>query len=198
MKRLPKLEELDRLAQNNGKGFTRAVLEVWGVPWPPKSGWLKALRQEILSGAGDKIIREDKKAPRRPNGKKDREARRLARQQQSKTYAPTPNAPRSLKSFYASWEWRTLRLEVLKAQGHRCQACGAAPGDKTVSGAPVRIVVDHIKPISKFWELRLEVTNLQVLCDECNMGKGAWDQTDYRPGIVLWGETWPDDNKQVN
>lgn len=85
------------------------------------------------------------------------------------------------KAFYASWDWRTLRMEVLKEHGHRCQSCGATPNDSTVSGAKVRIVVDHIKPLSKFWNLRLDRTNLQVLCDECNMGKGAWDETDYRP-----------------
>lgn len=72
-------------------------------------------------------------------------------------------------------------MEVLKSHGHRCQSCAATPADKTISGTPVRIVVDHIKPISKFWSLRLDRTNLQVLCDECNMGKGAWDETDYRP-----------------
>ena len=26
----------------------------------------------------------------------------------------------------------------------------------------------------------LEITNLQILCHECNHGKGNWDQTDWR------------------
>ncbi len=82
--------------------------------------------------------------------------------------------------FYKSWEWRTLRMEVLKEHGRACQCCGAEPGMKTASGDPVRICVDHIKPLSKFWHLRLERKNLQVLCDECNQGKGNWDQTDFR------------------
>ncbi|NTA27437.1 HNH endonuclease [Allorhizobium ampelinum] len=82
--------------------------------------------------------------------------------------------------FYKSWEWRTLRMEVLKQYGRSCQCCGAEPGMKTVTGEPVRICVDHIKPLSKFWELRLDRKNLQVLCAECNQGKGAWDQTDFR------------------
>lgn len=82
--------------------------------------------------------------------------------------------------FYKSWEWRTLRMEVLKEHGRACQCCGAEPGMKTASGEPVRICVDHIRPLSKFWHLRLDRTNLQVLCDECNQGKGAWDQTDFR------------------
>jgi 5-methylcytosine-specific restriction endonuclease McrA len=71
-------------------------------------------------------------------------------------------------------------MVVLKREGHRCQSCGATPNDTTVGGAKVRLVVDHIIPISRRWDLRLDPTNLQVLCDECNMGKGNWDVTDYR------------------
>lgn len=82
--------------------------------------------------------------------------------------------------FYASWEWTTLRMAVLKANDRRCECCGSSAHDMTVGGELVRIQVDHIKPISKFWELRLDDKNLQVLCAECNRGKGAWDETDWR------------------
>lgn len=82
--------------------------------------------------------------------------------------------------FYRSWDWRIARLEALKKYGQRCQCCGATPDAFDMSGKPVRICVDHIKPLSKFWHLRLEPSNLQILCDECNMGKGNWDQTDFR------------------
>ena len=88
---------------------------------------------------------------------------------------------KSLKqSFYESWEWTTLRMKVLKANGGYCECCGARPGEVTVGGLPVRLHVDHIKPLSKRWGLRLEASNLQVLCAECNRGKGAWDTTDWR------------------
>lgn len=93
--------------------------------------------------------------------------------------------------FYRTWAWRTLRMEVLKQYGRTCQCCGAKPGDSAISGAPVRIVVDHIKPLSKFWQLRLTKSNLQVLCDECNQGKGNWDQTDYRCESIEWTEGDP-------
>lgn len=83
--------------------------------------------------------------------------------------------------FYKSWEWRTLRMEAIKQHGRSCQCCGATPGMFDAAGQPVRICVDHIKPISKHWNLRLQLTNLQILCDECNQGKGNWDETDYRP-----------------
>ncbi len=119
---------------------------------------------------------------------------------------PRPTPVDAKKAFYASWEWRTLRMEVLKEHGPVCQCCGAKRGDTTVGGQLVKIVVDHIKPISKYWNLRLVRSNLQVLCDECNMGKGAWDETDYRPvddplpeGHVLWGDSWDDfENGKVN
>lgn len=84
--------------------------------------------------------------------------------------------------FYLTWEWRRMRMEVLKEYGRRCMCCGAQPTDTAMHGGKVRIVVDHIKPVSKFWHLRLDRSNLQVLCDECNQGKGAWDETDWREG----------------
>lgn len=87
-------------------------------------------------------------------------------------------------------------MEVLKEHGRACQCCGAEPGMKTASGDPVRICVDHIKPLSKFWNLRLDRTNLQVLCDECNQGKGAWDQTDFRKPEVP--DEWIIEGAEVN
>ncbi len=50
--------------------------------------------------------------------------------------------------------------------------------------------VDHIKPRRKYPELALSRSNLQVLCNLCNHGKGNWDETDWRePRLaVLMGE----------
>ena len=45
--------------------------------------------------------------------------------------------------------------------------------------------MDHIKPVSKFPKLRLAESNLQVLCEDCNMGKSAWDETDWRKSCDL-------------
>lgn len=99
-------------------------------------------------------------------------------------HARSAAAPSLKDEFYRSWEWRTLRMEVLKEHGAVCQCCGTKPGDLGMDGSPVRICVDHIKPLAKHWELRLERSNLQILCDECNQGKGAWDETDHRPSIA--------------
>lgn len=81
------------------------------------------------------------------------------------------NAP----AFLTSYKWRSLRMEVLTKYGARCMCCGATPAD----GA--KIHVDHIKPRRDYPELALTFSNLQVLCEECNHGKGNWDRTDWRP-----------------
>jgi 5-methylcytosine-specific restriction endonuclease McrA len=98
---------------------------------------------------------------------------------QAATASSTPSVTIK-EDFYRSWEWRRVRMEALIKHGQRCQCCGATPDATDMTGKPVRLCVDHIKPISKFWHLRLEPSNLQILCDECNQGKGNWDQTDFR------------------
>lgn len=77
-------------------------------------------------------------------------------------------------SFLQTYEWRKLRMEALKLHGARCQCCGASPSTGAVMN------VDHIKPRKLFPDLSLSLDNLQVLCGECNHGKGNWDQTDWR------------------
>lgn len=77
-------------------------------------------------------------------------------------------------AFLDTYAWRRLRMRVLRACGARCQCCGATAKDG------VRIHVDHIKPRRKYPELALEESNLQVLCEVCNHGKGNWDETDWR------------------
>jgi len=85
------------------------------------------------------------------------------------------------QAFYDSWDWKKARYQILTKHGPHCMLCGAGRGDLDIEGKPVKIVVDHIKPLYKFWELRLDLNNLQVLCYDCNKGKGAWDETDFRP-----------------
>lgn len=76
--------------------------------------------------------------------------------------------------FLRSFQWRQVRMVVLKRDGRKCACCNATAADG------VRIHVDHIKPRRKYPELALDEDNLQVLCEECNHGKGSWDETDWR------------------
>lgn len=78
--------------------------------------------------------------------------------------------------FYGSRAWRALRYKVLVARGARCEVCGRTPRDHGVI-----VHVDHIMPRSQFPDLALEETNLQVACEDCNIGKGTGDTTDWRP-----------------
>jgi 5-methylcytosine-specific restriction endonuclease McrA len=85
------------------------------------------------------------------------------------------NAPIYQKSmgsdFYMTKEWRQVRYSVFVKYGKICMCCGTKDG---------YLHVDHIKPRSKFPELELEISNLQVLCEACNVGKSNLDQTDWR------------------
>lgn len=76
--------------------------------------------------------------------------------------------------FYESEAWQQLRYQTLLRFEGRCMACGCRPHRGN------SIQVDHIKPRSKYPELELEPSNLQVLCRDCNFGKGGWDETDWR------------------
>ena len=77
-------------------------------------------------------------------------------------------------AFLMTYEWRKVRMEALKKYGARCQCCGATPAHGAVMN------VDHIKPRKLFPHLALDLNNLQVLCHDCNHGKGNWDMTDWR------------------
>lgn len=76
--------------------------------------------------------------------------------------------------FYQSKPWRSTRRHALQLYGSKCQCCGAKPSKRK----PLH--VDHIKPRSKFPELALCMTNLQVLCEQCNSSKSNTKIVDYR------------------
>ena len=44
----------------------------------------------------------------------------------------------------------------------------------------VKLHVDHIKPRSKYHELELDFNNLQILCEDCNLGKLNINEEDFR------------------
>ena len=79
--------------------------------------------------------------------------------------------------FYYSRAWKFVRYEVLKRSRGCCELCGMGPTVRK----PLH--VDHIKPRSRFPDLELDLTNLQVLCADCNLGKGARDCVDWRRSL---------------
>lgn len=80
--------------------------------------------------------------------------------------------PRARKDISAR-----IRYAVLTRYGATCQCCGRGAKDGVV------LHVDHIKPASLHPELAEDMENFQVLCGECNQGKGNKDDTDWRPSL---------------
>ena len=77
-------------------------------------------------------------------------------------------------AFLQTPTWKRIRYDALVAANGRCECCGASPADG------VKLNVDHIKPRAKRPDLAADPWNLQVLCSECNEGKGNRDATDWR------------------
>ena len=65
----------------------------------------------------------------------------------------------------------SLRYEVLKRAGFRCELCGISADERAIE-------VDHIIPRKHGGED--DSTNLQALCFKCNANKGARDDVDFR------------------
>ena len=76
------------------------------------------------------------------------------------------SGPRRVPAGFSK-AWPALREAAFSVFGHTCKACGA----KVAQG--IKLHVDHIKPIRDYPELALDLSNLQVLCETCNMKKGA-------------------------
>lgn len=145
----------------------------------PQAGWKKLVLgkdfpesdiTEFLSHRAEKKPRKERKERRskklipRTISQKPPERKR---EQRKNTYVMGDE-------FLQSYEWRKLRMMALTRYGARCQCCGASPANGAVMN------VDHIKPRRIYPELALDIENLQVLCGECNHGKGNWDMTDWR------------------
>jgi len=94
----------------------------------------------------------------------------------------TNAAARNLKNkhevvddFYSSKEWRNLRYLALSLCEGKCTCCGRSAAEHGIV-----LHVDHIKPRSLYPELSLQLKNLQILCEDCNIGKSNLDDFDFR------------------
>ncbi|MCM3145368.1 HNH endonuclease [Brevibacillus sp. MER 51] len=80
---------------------------------------------------------------------------------------------RKAKDFYHSEEWEAVRNEALQRDYGLCQDCKQ---EQRITQADV---VDHIKPIHPFWDLRLRLDNLRSLCHAHHNKKTAEDRRRY-------------------
>jgi hypothetical protein len=69
------------------------------------------------------------------------------------------------KFDYYDEDFRKLRLQVFLRDGEVCATCGARPEPG------LSLTIDHIKPVSKYPHLVKDISNLQVLCWDCNQTK---------------------------
>jgi hypothetical protein len=76
------------------------------------------------------------------------------------------------KRGLATWNYRllesqpvpdTIRYDVLRRAGGKCELCGCSAKERPLH-------VDHILPRSKGG--KNDMTNLQALCERCNLAKG--------------------------
>ena len=65
----------------------------------------------------------------------------------------------------------SLRYEILKRAGFRCELCGISADERAIE-------VDHIVPRKHGG--KDDLTNFQALCFKCNANKGARDDEDFR------------------
>lgn len=166
--------------------LTKAEAHAFGERYPLVSGWLKRIGDKEITAKSAAII---KKAMTRRLRKKQKLGKMAGNEKRAlavftKVYLrspkPKPEAASTVDPVIASdaflntYEWRRVRMEAIKKYGARCQCCGAVPGNGII------INVDHIKPRRLYPDLALDITNLQILCNVCNHGKGNWDMTDWR------------------
>ena len=82
------------------------------------------------------------------------------------------NVPFDIRlKFYDTEEWKSLRYKFVKTKKTEelvCTQCSKGPFTRANWKD---MNVDHIKPVKHFWEERLNMNNLQILCWVCNRVK---------------------------
>lgn len=120
--------------------------------------WKKLATQGALYGL----------APKKKNRKRIAKKKEIVQKQR---YV----ASKAKGDFYDSREWKEVRYRALKLYSAKCVVCNRDRSDG------LKLHVDHIIPRSKAPHLSLEITNLQIMCEDCNLGKGNKDRIDWRP-----------------
>lgn len=147
---------------------------IGGRDRPKVSDALAGLRQHLhQAGSEIEVAEAAFRAGLIPWAKVDKFVEREKAETRSPLGAMVRPSLLQISEFYESRAWRRLAYETKLRDGRRCACCGASPKD----GA--RIVSDHIQPLRLRWDLRLEPSNIQILCNDCNLGKGSWDETKF-------------------
>lgn len=167
---------IDYLQAKYGAGTPTTMLaceaKVFGIPYPLRNGWLKAHGCiEITPDVARRLAEALKR-----NGSESAMAGLNILRSAWIELKRKPDA--NSEDFLQSKAWKRLRLQALNLHGRCCQCCGASPSTGAV------LNVDHVLPRRLFPDLALRLDNLQVLCGDCNEGKGNWDMTDARQKVA--------------
>lgn len=148
------------------------VCKLLGIPVKER----KRGKPPVAKPAQEKIVQKPTRKSKAKQVKKEKRERKSKQHDfltNSKYKTLTNQAKKHLdydfiisSEFLNSVEWKRLRFVALSSYDRKCVCCGATPE----SGAVLN--VDHIKPRRLFPELALELDNLQILCADCNQGKG--------------------------
>lgn len=140
----------------------------FGLVGKMKNGWIKKYGDvEITSDMADRL--------RKSLEKSKKQSAQAGLKVLNDAYLELKSIPdANSRDFLQSKAWKRLRLMALKQHGMSCQICGASPKTGAV------LNVDHVLPRKLFPSHALRLDNLQVLCADCNEGKGNWDMTDAR------------------
>lgn len=150
------------LAENKGRMFARdiAVCESYIAQTRKLYDRKKAEEAAKEKAKADAIHRAREKAEekRRLQREKEKENARLRAERERKLPEQRRFVAEQRRLMTDS-----LRYDVMRRDGFRCQICGATAADG------YRLHVDHILPVSKGG--KTELSNLRTLCERCNMGK---------------------------
>ena len=161
-------------AKYGGKATTLLYCEakVFVIPYPPPAGWLNTYGEDEISSNQSIDLQIELKKSNKASASKGLQVLNdawLVLQTQPDVAS---------RVFLDSKSWKRLRYQALKLHGNKCQCCGASPDTGAV------LNVDHILPRRLFPNHALQLSNLQVLCSECNEGKGNWDMTSFKERAV--------------
>jgi len=129
--------------------------------------------------AGEKCFQKKGKKRREPNHHQRMNAAQKAAgitNTKPKSKGQRSRRAKRADAFYSSWEWTEVRYKALQLHGRRCMCCGWEPS----AASKGKLCVDHIKPRSRYPDLELSLSNLQVLCSQCNRGKSNVHEDDFR------------------
>lgn len=121
----------------------------------------QAHKQSLVKAEADHRAAEAKIKEYQRQQREKEKAQKKAEKQKNMT--PEQIAHREFIAEQRRLMTDSLRYDIMRRDGFRCQLCGMTVKDG------VKLHVDHVIPVSKGG--KTEPSNLRTLCERCNLGK---------------------------